>query len=239
MVAVGHVAVAPHPQRLPGHPLDPLRHEPLQPDQGEDVHEGGPVGVVGPEARVHAEPAPPLPFRDPAPEALQAGGVEAVVVGADLPGDGLGPPRVGNLRQGAAHRLDLVERLARGGGVGEQALVVGVVPARVFGVGRVADQVVLDPLAHLHHVFLQFDRPAGEIPVDHRLGERFPDGEDHRAVTARGVPLPVVLGPDHGPLPVERQERLLPPARDRVRFHVQYRNPVRLPSAQSRTPPFL
>ncbi len=50
--------------------------------------------------------------------------------------------------------------------------MVGVFPARVVRVVRVADAVVLDPLADLHHVFLQLLEAAGEIPVDHRLGQR-------------------------------------------------------------------
>ena len=116
MVAVGHVAVSPQfnrPAHKFGHPACDF---PLELHQGEDVHEGGLIGVVGTKAHVHVEKgichAPR--FYNPAPDALHAGGVIAVVVLPHLPGDGLRAARVGGLRELLAQGLDLVE----GGKVG-------------------------------------------------------------------------------------------------------------------------
>jgi len=75
-----HVAVSAERHRFArqfAYPRGDLR---LQPDQGEHVHEGRLVGVVGAEANVHAEDRPAALIGDPAPDALQAGGIVAGAV---------------------------------------------------------------------------------------------------------------------------------------------------------------
>ena len=91
------------------------------------------------------------------------------------------------------------------------------------GILRISDQVILDPFAHLHDIFLKFLRPAGKILVNHRLAERVQDGEHHCAVLARRVLFLVVLRPDAASVPIEFNQGFFPAPRNAIRLHMQYR----------------
>ena len=159
---------------------------------------------------------------DPAPDALQAGRVVATVVFPDLPGDGLCPSRIGRFGQAAAEVFDLVDRLQRGRLVAEQALVVRIFPTRVALVVRIADTVVFDPLADLHHVFLQILESAGKVAMDHRLGRGIANREDHRGILAGRILRFVVLRLQVTAVPVQLDHRVLPSLGNAFTFSGQY-----------------
>jgi len=154
---------------------------------------------------------------------LHASRVVAVVILPDLPGDGLGAAGVGRFGEFLADDFDLIEGVEGGYLVFEEALVVSVFPASVFRVVRVADEVVFDAVADLHHVFLKFERAAGKIFMDHRLLQRVGDGDEHRGVLAGRVFRLVVLGSEGAASFVQLDEGKFPGARDAVRFDVQNR----------------
>ena len=223
MVAVHHVTVTAHLDRVPAEFSDAGRDALLQLHQGEDIHEGGLVGVVGAEAHVHAQDPLSLLLQEAAPDALHAGGVIAVVVFPNLPRDGLGTAGVGGLGQLLAEDLHLVEGFQGRHLVFEQPLVVGVFPARVLRVFGIADQVVLDALADFHDIFLQLGRAAREILVDHRLAQRIGDRNDHRGVLAGRVFGLVVFGLEVAAALVEFDQGKLPGAGDAVTLYMQNR----------------
>ena len=135
---------------------------------------------------------------------------------------GLRAAGVGRLGQLAAELLDLVDRRERRHLVGEEPLVVRVFPAGVVGVVGVADAVVLDPVADLHDVLLELLEAAGEVAVDHRLGRRVVDRQDHRGVFAGRIVGPVVLRLDVVARFVESQQGVLPRPGNTVAFRMQY-----------------
>ena len=163
---------------------------------------------------------------DPAPDALQAGRIVAAVVLPDFPGDGLGTARVRRLGQLPADVLDLVDRGLRRHFVTEQPLVVGVFPAGVGRVVRVADTMVLDPVADLHDVFLEFLEPARKVAVDHRFGQRLVDRDDHRGILAGRIVRLVVLGLDVAARLEEPQHGIFPRPGNTIALGGQYGDSV-------------
>src|SRR5437763_1785272 len=104
----------------------------LQLHESENINESRFVSVVLTEADIGVQVPGVVALEHAAPETLQAGGIVAVVVFPDLPGDGLGPARVGRLGELLAHDLDLIEGLGDAGHrVAEEPLMVSVFPARI------------------------------------------------------------------------------------------------------------
>ena len=161
---------------------------------------------------------------DPAPHALQARRIVAGVVFPHFPRDRLRPAGVGRVGQLPADVFDLVDRRQRRHFVPEQPLMIRVFPSRVARIVRVADAMVLDPLADLHDVFFEFLEAAGKIAVDHRLGQRIVDGDDHRGVFAGRIVGLVVLRFDVAARGVQQHQGVFPRPGDAIAFGHQYGN---------------
>ena len=169
----------------------------------EYVHECRFVGVVGAEPHVHAQHQFAVLHKQPAPDALQAGGIVAVIVLPHLPGNGLSPPGVRSFSELTGHRLNLIKRSQRRCAVLEEPLMVRVFPPRIGRIVGLADQMILDTFAHLHGIFLQIFRAAGKILVNHGLQHRIKDCDEHSGIDAGRILRLIVLGRNPASVPVK------------------------------------
>lgn len=194
----------------------------LELDEGEDVHEGGTIGIIAAEADVHVEVGDIIVFSDAAPNALEAGGVIAVVVVPDFPYNGLCPPSEPCFGELLADGFDLINGGECGGVVVEESLVVGVFPSVVGGVVFVSDPVIFDAVADFHDVFLEVFESSGHVEVNHGFLEGVVNDDEHGGVFAGWVAGFVVLGADVATIVVQFEQRVFPGFGDAVLFGYEY-----------------
>ncbi len=142
---------------------------------------------------------PVVVLDQPPPDPLQARRVIRRRVQLGVPGDALGAPGEGCLREPLHHVRDLVDDRAFDL-VLEQPFVVGVGPAGVRALHALQDflfgldPVVVGAVHHLHDVLREAAEAVGEGAVESRLTERAFDGDHDRGVAARRVVRAIVLG---------------------------------------------
>ena len=201
---------------MSGFDADLSGHIGLEFGEGVHVHESGLEGIVRAYVDVHMQ----CPLGDPEPQPLQAGRVVDGRIVPDLPGDRLCPAGVGHGLELLDSGGDLVENAVLRHVVGEQPLVVRVLPLA----SRRIDPVVVDAVEHFGAVFLEVFQPGGKRAVYPRLVEGPGDvdqGGDVSAVRVVGLvvlsgkALALLPASDDGPFPGQRQ-RLID---NMYRFH--------------------